>query len=505
MKESVLLFITMLTTLAQSCSHTNATVINGKVTDSNQGVITLMQFTYYRGNLNYDGFKSIAAPIDENGDFTLKTDKITDGADYSLIFNKTAISDIVLFKGDNISVEFDMERPTKNFFAKGTGAGKINMLHLWQFEKEYYDESLTIEEYGTLLNSISAERLAILNAVYAKNADDPAIANARNRDRIVRIINETPLSQREFELLETRIKFIKYEIAEFIATKSLDMENAGPISFSSSFFSAFNKDEYTRIQNLNHAYITMSLNSILKVEYLKNLNKTNPNLDYKDWNLYFGTPEYVSWERNYLKQNFPAEVHDKYYADYAAFAMTLGMHDETPLTYIQESSTNQYFLKRLNGFKSLLDNGLSNEEYNLGANILDKPKFDALLEKYKGKDVLIAFWSAQYAGSSIIDQIPALDYLQKNNNLEVLYISIDKDEYKNLWAARIIDNNWKGAHYFMPVENNENTLKEFSSDKIYVMCNGGATFTFIDKDGTIHNDIGSPYQLTAGKIKEYVK
>ena len=179
---------------------------------------------------------------------------------------------------------------------------------------------------------------------------------------------------------------------------------------------------------------------------------------------------------------------------------------EDVFNYLQKSQSTNLYLSRINDFKSKVDNGLENTAYNLNddSNSLSKQKFDGLLEKHKGQNIYIVFWSVQYAGSAILNQIPVLYHLEKTNNLKIIYIGIDKAEYKNLWAARIIDNQWKGDHYFMPVENNEETLKKFSDKKIYLFCEGGATFTFISKDNKIYNNIENPYMLTS-EIKKYIK
>ncbi len=60
--------------------------------------------------------------------------------------------------------------------------------------------------------------------------------------------------------------------------------------------------------------------------------------------------------------------------------------------------------------------------------------------------------------------MPAIINLEENikEKFEVINICIDQEVNKNLWAARIIDNSWKGNHYFLPIEGNDSTLSNFN-------------------------------------------
>ena len=121
-----------------------------------------------------------------------------------------------------------------------------------------------------------------------------------------------------------------------------------------------------------------------------------------------------------------------------------------------------------------MNSGLDNEEYGLSADslILNKKKFDSLLKKYENKPLMIIFWSAEYAGSSIIDNLPIIKNYEDANkeNVRLVNICIDEGVNKNLWAARIIDNSWKSHHYFMPVEGNEFALKRCTDKNIKAFC-----------------------------------
>lgn len=64
---------------------------------------------------------------------------------------------------------------------------------------------------------------------------------------------------------------------------------------------------------------------------------------------------------------------------------------------------------------------------------------------------------------------------------------------------------WKGNHYFLPSENNDSIIKQFAAQNISGFCYGGATYTYIDKEGNITNSIEAPILLTKEKITKYMK
>lgn len=187
--------------------------------------------------------------------------------------------------------------------------------------------------------------------------------------------------------------------------------------------------------------------------------------------------------------------------------MTLGDFNEQSYQYLKEHASDRKYQQRIDVFKERIESGLNDPEYNPGTKSLelDKPAFDALTERYKGKNVLFVFWSAQFAGSSVMQSLPAIDYLERKYGLEVLNICVDKSQYKNLWAARIIDSHWKGQHFFMPIETNANTLNAFGAKNIASFCSGGATYTLLSKTGKIQGNISRPTELTKDKLDDFLK
>lgn len=461
MKNFILLFSVIFNLVL---NHNDDKVyIQGTVTNSDGEFISLNYEPRLRGIFSFDGFKTIGCTVDKNGNFILKSDKITDEAYYSLTINDNGVL-LVLFKGDNLTCNFDAKNLANSFFAKGKGAGKINVLRLHQFQYIKYNPKWTIDEFGLKTDSIVAAKLSLLNAIY-KQKPDQDILHADNKSEILRIIQETPLSKNEYEFLKKRITFEKYSVLDFVSATSTDTTS---IDFSSPAFSSFNKNEYRKIDNLNNWYFAEALDKILTVEYLRYKQQENGPLILKDWNTTMGANEYSDWVSGYLKTEFSKEVHDKYYSDMAAYMMTLGLDANEQLDYIEKNCKNKKYISKLTAFNELLNSGLSKPDYNLSNEVktLDSLKFNSLLEHHKQQNTVFVFWSAQYAGASIINKITSLQNFQyKRQDINVINICIDKGVNKNLWAARVIDSGWKGEHYFMPVESNESTLNKFSNKK----------------------------------------
>lgn len=485
-------------------AHSGIT-IKGTTKNVNGAFVTLSHQPRMRGNLNFDNFKSTGAQISTKGTFTIKSGNITDGAIYNICIGNNFIS-LPLFIGDTFTVYFDGNDPRGTFFATGHGAAKINMLRLEQFKYQSYKNDWTPEEFVTKTDSTITAQLRLLDAVYAKNSNDRAIAGAKNRAVLERIIKESPLSDKELSFLKNRVGLLKFHLINFISQVcETEKYNSQNVDFNSTIFKAFTPDEYSQITNLNAWNTEEALDFILKYEYLKS-TFPNKSLPFKDWNSSIKWNDYLTWVRANLKAKFNAEVCDQYFSNLTASYMTMGMDAADNISHLKENGTNSKYITRIKSFKNTLDYGLENKKYGLGAEPqpLDEAKFAILLKKYQNKNVMIIFWSAEYAGAYILDNIPAVHNFKKNNDVEVINICIDKQANKNLWAARIIDSSWKGNHYFMPVETNANTLRQFSSDKIEAFCYGGVTFTMISKSGTIYNKVEKPLEMSRVEINKYL-
>jgi len=490
-----------------SRSQTEHFTLKATVKNTGQDYVTLNYEPRLRGTLSPHGYLAIGSAIDSKGNFKLGSDRITDGAEYYLDFNKKIIR-LVLFNDDELKLEADLDNLQVSIFAIGKGAGKINVMHLSQFEYKLIDTELSLDEFVAKNDSTIDSRLTLLEAIYAKNPRSPAIVTATNKQKIQRIIKETPLSQKEYDFLKLDIEIQRYLVSDYISATS-ETANYGSsiIKPESPFFNAFRKENHKKIKNLNHYHSGNAAEQILKFEFIRTKLEANTTLTYKDWNKTIVWEEYSAWIKQYLRDNFTAGVHDQYYADIMNWYATMGISDEPLYNYLRSNAVDQNCLRRYDAFKKLLDKGLNDVEHDLNEKtlVLDKTAFEALLQKHKGKNVLYVFWSAQFAGASVLNCLPAVAYLEKQYGLIVINICVDKAEHKDLWAARIIDSDWKGSHYFMPVENNADTLEAFGNSNIGSFCSGGAAYILVNKTGDIHKDITRPTELTSTKMASYLK
>ena len=521
MKMTKVLLLLLCTMITIGCNTTrkegansdltknNRTQISGNVQNSRQEYISLNYTPRLRGNLNYDDFENFDTHIDSNGHFKLHPHNITDAATYTLEFESGGLA-LVLFDGDEIKLDFDMDNPKTSLFVTGRGAGKINALNLAQFG--FYDSKIAtkygLDEFDDyIMNAISVQR-KLLDAIYNKNVDHEIIVNAKNKDEILRIIKTTPLSEKEYKLLLNLVDFRKHSLlTDFLSImgnrKKMDSVE---IDFDNSAFGHLDKRKFKNLDNINYWYLASNVQSILQLEYLRDLkSRKDVKITYGNWNTFLQEPEFIDWVPKYLKPNFNEDIYNKYFADYAAWFMTLGYDYNLFYKNIDSLSQNNKYAVRLKAYKELLDSGLDNKEYGLNSDtlVLNEKKFDLLLKRYDDKPLMITFWSAEYAGSTIIDNLQAIKSFEKENRINVrsINICIDKEVNKNLWAARIIDNSWKSEHYFMPEEGNEFALKKCTDKGIAAFCNGGATYSYMDKNGKLHNEIEFPFHKSIEGIE----
>ena len=488
MKELILLIAPII--LAFVTGHTeNNITIDAMLKNAGQEYVTLNYQPRLRGILSYEGYKASGAEIDKKGRFKLKAGSITNGAEYYLDFDRKIIR-LILFNDDKLKLEANLDNLKESLFVTGRGAGKVNVMHLPQFETKFIDTQLSLNDFVAKNDSTIASRLILLEAINSNNPEAPAILSTPNKLKLQRIIRETPLTEKEYHFLKSTVEIQRYLISDYISATSETSDYAhDTIAMESPIFSAFSREEYSKIDNLNHYCFGNAVEQILRFEYIKGKAGSNSNLAYQDWNKTVLWEEYSLWSKQYLKDNFTTEVHDKYFADILNWQACMGNFDSSLNEYLNESATNRNYLKRLGNFKNLIENGLGNTKYNLDNTdlVLDKEAFDRILLKHKGEKVLYIFWSAQFAGASVINNLPTINYLKNEHGLTIINICVDHLQFKNLWAARIIDNDWRGSHYFMPIEHNTNTLQIFGDKNVGSFCSGGAAYVLIDKSGAISN------------------
>ncbi|MEM9722791.1 MAG: hypothetical protein AAGA10_26225 [Bacteroidota bacterium] len=487
----------------------NGIVVEGMIKDAEEDFAILAYSSRLRGNLNFDKFRSVGSRVNERGEFKLTAPKITHAATYRLFFPEHYVR-LNLFAGDSIYLEIYLE-DSPNTFATGKGAGKVNVLNLPQFQYDYADleKERGLKGFVNYVDSVVEYRLGLLEEIYSRNAEGILITKAENRDYLKRIIQYSPLSKEEFDFLKNIARFSRFTlIGIFFESKGSQTNlHFGGMDVSGSVFSDFNENLYSSLEDINELYLHGDLDWLLRLAYLREKEEEEGlTITFGNWRNVLQDSGYTEWCAEFLKQNFKEEVYYKYFAEDALGYMTWG-HDIPELfTYLDFEQDNKY-ISRIKGFRKLLENGLNDPEYGLDdeSKQLNESKFKALVGKYEGKSHLITFWSAQAAGTSVIDELPYLRAFEQESQdkLEMLYICVDKIENKKLWAARIIDESWVGEHYFLPREGNEAAIAPYSKKDISSLCNGGAAYSFVDKKGEIEKDTKGPFYMDQKEMERF--
>lgn len=484
--------------------------IRGIVKNSNGEYITLAIEHLHRGSLNFDGFKSVGCRTGEDGKFLIAADKITEGSNYTLFCNNQALT-LVLFKGDDLELEFDVNN-IDSIFIRGKGAGKNNVLLLEQFQRKYqYNFNFKMAQFKAYMDSLTLLQSKILKAIYEKDTACKEIRNVVNLKDIKRIIEETPVTPTEYGFLKQIILANKYSLAGYPSYLcEHNLADSSRINFSDFYFDFFNAQEFKEIDIVPNWYFSCCIYNILQMEYLREMQTNNPKLTYRDWNFMYQDSLYWTQKNRLLKTMTTPDVYDYFRAEELS-ANTLNLGDIISYSRDKKEFFNncndKKYIDRFKNFESLLDSGLKDKEYDLGNSkcTLNDITFKQLLERYKGQNLYLVIWTSGFAEAEVIPFLPALLDLEKEckGDIKVLNICIDEAKNKNLWAAKIIDNTWKGEHYFFPIKSeNDNIVQMLNCKKIFGYCDGGATYKFIDKNGKMVNDFGSPQQLSREKIKE---
>lgn len=508
-KNLTILLIIALTFYQCQSKTPNGITVRGNLKNSNQDYVLLSYTPRIRGNPNFEGFKSVGSQINPKGLFKLSSKKMTDGAEYSLWFKNNIIS-LPLLEGDNILLDFDIDKPKEILFVTGKGAAKINILNFEQFKRAYLsDLDLSLTEYANYSDSIASLQQNLLNAIFAKNLKSDCIKSAANRNKIEKIINENELTQKEYDYINLIIYMQKLSLCSYVQRLcQLNKVDSVQLDFNGKLFADFNIQKYKKITNLNNWRFESGLEEIGKLEYLKYLQNSGENITPENCNSFLETREFWDWKIDFTKENFNDDVFNMSVAGELPAVMYLGYDYKEAYEYFGGKITHDKYLNWINNFKNLLDSGLNNTDYNLASEelTLDKRKFEQLVANNNDKPIFFVFWSARHAGASVIQNLPALNDFEKiySKDINVIKICLDKAEHKNLWAARIIENSWKGDHYFMPFENNDSTLNAFSTKNISSLCTGGVNYAIRKPDGSIINNVDAPLKLLNGGTDKYL-
>jgi hypothetical protein len=523
MKKIILLSFLSITLIQCKDKIDQGIKIHGNIKNSNHEYVSLTFEPRSAGCFNFESFKNIGTRVDDIGSFDIISQNLTDYAKYRLQVNDKFI-ELFLFNGDDLNFELDAKNIDSSFFVTGKGAGKINVLWLKQFTIRF-KRSYKREAFKIFVDSIVSAQSILLDAIYHKDSNCLVVANANNQISINKIIRETPLTEKEYKILKMKIGLLKNAIGEY--PKQLCMYgivDSAIINFSDPYFSYLNDENLKHSDLLYYAGFENYIDGLLIVEYLKDKQKSNPKISYNDWTSF--AQDSLFWVNRFsnLKKLFKPESYDRYYADVLSSELSSGdlLYFNRDKIDFYNNCSNSKYIERIRNFETLLTTGLNNKEYNLNDTkyTLNDSTFKILLQSFKGKPVYIALWSSPYVEAGIIPFLPSLYDIEKDfkGDIEFIDICIDNVKNKNLWAAKIIDNNWKGNHYFFPIADKKDKVihnfpitDEYDSIVYKLNCKGvfgfceGESYTFIDKDGNMINNCESPRMLTKDKIEKYTK
>jgi hypothetical protein len=507
---SILSIGLILSLLMTQCKKDNQSgiTINGNIENTTGDLILLQHYPQLRGNFNFDGFKSISTKTDNTGNFQLHSNRITHAADYSICIEGKWLS-LTLFNGDVLEINTNSNTPSSPIFVKGKGAAKINILNLEQF-KYHNPSATTIEEFEFEIDSIIQKQLILLDAIKDNNLKHEIIINADNRNKIERIISENTLSDGEYYFLRQKINNKRTNIIEFISNQYYsDLLDSIKINYRSSFMNKLNDFNFNTAFGLNSNSFNRGFENWILFQYLKEQNEIGNGINFVNFRDSEQRKNFQNWKTDFIAKTINPEISDRYYAESYTWYLLMGDDSQKEFQRLKANSISKTFLDKVNSFKALIDYGLSNTEFQLNdkSKGLSPKSLDSLIKSNNSKPIYLNFWSARFAGSSILPNLPASLIFERDNNdkLRFINVCVDEAKYKGLWAAKVIDNNWKSEHYFFPSDNLDSIKNLFELPNLNTFCYSGASFSLIDLKGNITNNVESPLYLTKEKLNEYIK
>ncbi|WP_116126357.1 hypothetical protein [Lewinella sp. IMCC34183] len=486
---------------------TGGATVSGRVAGGAGEYITLFYASRLRGNLNPDGFRTKGMRMEPDGAFHFTVDQVTEGGNYALRL-KNGFYPLILSAGDVLSLTLDPTNPDATIIAAGTGAGKINFQRLDQLDLDYgyIVAPDTPVAFAARADSVVAAHRRILETVYAGDVQSPVVTGASNQADLEHLMTQTPLSPEEYSYLDQLLRLRRFTFTESWLSGMADDPKLAALPIDGQAFPPFDDAASVRLNHINDFRLANGLEAVLTLEHVKDLSRRSDTpLTYGDWRERLWQDS-GDWNTNFLRENFPDNIYTSYYSALAGWMLTMG---QDPGQYYArlDPAADGAFTARLQQFEHLLERGTRLEQgLEADSLILDQPELRALLDRYAGQELLINFWSAEFAGSSIVDDIPLMQDFQARNRgkLAVINICVDSLRHKDLWAARIIDSDWDAEHYFVPIEGNDGLLNDFTARNLATFCEGGASQAYIDAQGTIFQEINAPFYKLADEIAREV-
>ena len=478
--------------------------VSGTLAGGSGEFLTFLYLPRLRGNLNPDGYLAQGARLDDSETFRFTIDTVTYGGNYGIGF-KDAFLRVDLFPGDDITLDLAADWADETIVAAGTGAGKINFQRLPQLEhdKTVYDPR-TPDEFADRADSVHAARLALLEAVRAGDPDAEPIVAAANREDLERLIERTPLSAAEYDYLRDVLDYQRLEMTYYWLRQMQEVAEVAttPIDLASPAFAPFREETYAKLKHIHNFEVANGMDAALWVEALREAGRRDATpVTYGNFRpRVLALPQ--GWQLDYLRDHFDPAVYAQHLGALEAWGVTM---DDKSFSYADrlEQIEPTPYTRALAHFQKLMEDG-TRAEAGLDADslVLDAFQLQALLDRHAHTPLLVNFWSSQFAGSTLVDNIPLMkDFVRRNDGkMAVVNVCVDSLVRKDLWAARIMESDWTGAHYFVPIEGNPDLLKRFSDRNLHYFCEGGANYALVDAQGKISGDIPLPFHKLAEEI-----
>lgn len=190
------------------------------------------------------------------------------------------------------------------------------------------------------------------------------------------------------------------------------------------------------------------------------------------------------------KSLLPKEINEYYIASYIQSRAEQNKYEKELIDLFNHFKTDYPNSEYINYLTSNIDiiSDFHNKvasEFNSESKIIDGYKDINTLEKcvlpFKGKKVYVDIWSTSCGPcKKEFKHNSGLKELLKNNDVEMLYISIDKDNYEQRWKDMIKSYDLKGNHIRANTNLKANLRAKFGSFGI-------PRYLLIDIDGTIIN------------------
>ena len=458
----------------QKKTEQTATIIEGQIKNCPVPFGLIEFCSHISDHPDYSGFKSKTFEINENGEFSINVDNFSDGGVFKILIGKYRPG-IILFSGDKLIIKgnYDSLDYALEFYGEGAGINNCNHL-IGQYRGIIYSRDIRnktgVEVRAYLVNILDQQQKIIDYAGGNLELMDDLIADSVIMDRIQKNKDLYCINEEEYQFL-TKLNDVSYFVWYTGLIDKWGVEKEDTVTFDEDLFGKANEiiDNTKSLVNhfmFRHLYDDFYFYSLMKerinqgqiIQY-KNLSDSARVLD----------EDVSTWKIQKLGKFYTGEI-----LDYIVAEKVLGLYRKDELDtadkYLNEFKkicTNKKYTDYLEYYRNLLVNGLKDTIYDLSNNdrFLNDEKLNKLLVENEGKVVFITIWRSMLS-YNFINEAPLLYKMQERyKDVKFLNICLDEEDMQKYWATQVIDKEWKGDHYFYPIDTINSKLYDFVPDK----------------------------------------